>query len=155
MSHNASLDMSVRFAVPAEHVWYALTNPDEAERWWPGLKLQRRKGSSICITTPRPHKKRPRTLSGKVISPAKKPYIRAVTHAHPRNYSTELTIYVSQLPSATRLRILESGFPEREHSAVIVSECRDGWRTLVVALREHLQSATNIERIRGAVDPTE
>lgn len=150
--HTASLDMSARFAVPAEYVWFALTNDAEAGLWWHGLQLHRRKGSKLEIVTPRPRKKRPRTMTGRVISPAKQPYIRAVMHSHPRDYSTDLTIYVSQLPSATRLRILESGFPERDNAAVIVAECREGWRQLVDALRDHLGDEDALARIRAQVD---
>lgn len=152
MSHSASLDMSARFSVPAEYLWFALTAPSEVAHWWPELELQRRKGTKFKLVTPRPRKKRPRTIEGKLISPAKAPYIRAVVHSHPRNYATELTIYVSQLPSATRLRILESGFPERENANVIVAECREGWRAFVNALRAHLDDEASVSRIRTLLD---
>lgn len=152
MSHNASLDMSARFSVPAEYVWFALTTPTEVAHWWPDLQLQRRKGSKFRLVAPRPRKKRPRTIEGKLISPAKAPYVRAVVHSHPRNYATELTIYVSQLPSATRLRILEAGFPERDNANVIVAECRDGWRAVVNALRAHLENEETVTRIRALLD---
>lgn len=150
--HSASLDMSVRFSVPAEYVWYALTTPSETAHWWPDLQLTRRKGSKVHLVTPRPRKKRPRTIEGKVISAAKQPYIRAFVRATPRGYTTELTLQVAQLASATRLRIIETEFPDVENAGVIVSECREGWRSFVAALADHLENPATLARLRATLD---
>ncbi|MFD2758642.1 SRPBCC family protein [Gulosibacter faecalis] len=138
MSYSSAVDISLRFTVPVERVWQAIVDADEFASWWPyGGHIDAHKGGSIHLSTPRPKKKRDRTLTGKVLKCDEHERLVIAAHAEPRDVDTRVTLLFSQLKHKSRLRLVEEATDDAL-SAVMVTEIRDGWREVLAALDTHL-----------------
>lgn len=147
MPYSPTLDISVRFALPPELVWAALTDQHLSRHWWPSLELELLQGGEFRIQTPRPRKKRPRTGTGRLTELVGGESFTVALESAPRGYDSALDLSVTQAKQKTKLRILESGLPRNEYAELIAAECRDGWREVLGALDEFLDDKSNIRRV--------
>ncbi|MGO1544319.1 MAG: SRPBCC family protein [Gulosibacter sp.] len=141
MAFEPSLDISVRFRASAEEVWSALTDEENASKWWPGYRIRIKnnaKGSFAIKSQSKSKGKHFSRISGAITKVIPGEEIRIALQSEPDNFRSELRIYVSQLKNKSRLRLVESGLPETSNSHRIVAESKDFWRDFLAALSDHL-----------------
>lgn len=146
MTYTPTLDISVRFALPTEIVWTALTDARLSAQWWPSLELEPVRGGEFRIQTPRPLKKRARTGQGRLTAFAHGEFAVELESA-PRHFVSHVTMSVSQAKHKAKLRIVESGLPDGQYAELIAAECRDGWREVLAAFEKYLEDADNVRRV--------
>ncbi|GGA56278.1 hypothetical protein GCM10011490_02680 [Pseudoclavibacter endophyticus] len=150
--HTPSLDISVRVTTRIDLVWHAIVDPDVRTRWWPGHDFQAVAGATIEAISPRPGRTPARRVRGDITAiDHEGRELHASWTSTPGNYTTTFRLLVSEGKHGTKIRVIETGFPDDVADAQqIVAQSREGWRRLLGDLVDFLGSDENVRAIEHA-----
>ena len=142
-----SLDITVRYDVPAELVWCAIVDDRIRAEWWPGLELEAIKGGAVTAETVRPGKKKPRRTKGTVTRVVEPEELRFTWSTKGLDAETKVKLLVTQQKHRAKLRVIEEGFPLGDYAELIAAESRDGWRQHFADLGDFLDVGENVRTL--------
>lgn len=150
--YTPSLDITVRFQVPAILVWQVIVVPELREGWWPELRFEPKRGAEVRMEIVRPGKRKPRKARGTVIEVDAPEELHFRWTTKDRDYTTTAHLLISQQKQRSKLRVVEEGFPTGKYAELIAAENRDGWREQFSVLAGYLDDKKHVRAAERSLE---
>lgn len=150
--YTPALDITLRVSTRASLVWHAIVCADMREHWWPSLEFEPAAGSDIRAELVQAGKKKPRRTRGSIDAIDDESHsLSATWTTKSGEFTTTFELLVSENKNRCKIRVVESGFPNGKYGAVIVGECRDGWREQLEDLATFLDDGENVRLVERSL----